>query len=93
MIQIRDEPLCHSILLEHRDQRSITLDAPSNLLYNFRVGYLRGPMSHEELNAYEQEIDVLENTVEILIDKLHELVSEGNHAEAQAIAQQINTLG
>jgi|TARA_B100002019_G_scaffold221901_1_gene194772 soluble cytochrome b562 len=50
-------------------------------------------MSHEELNAYEQEIDVLENTVEILIDKLHELVSEGNHAEAQAIAQQINTLG
>jgi hypothetical protein len=49
-------------------------------------------MSTEEFNAYEQEIDVLESTVEILIDKLHDLVSQGNIEEARVISQQIQTL-
>lgn len=49
-------------------------------------------MSAEEFDAYEHEIDVLENTVEILIDKLHELVSDGNLPEAHSVASKIQTL-
>jgi|TARA_B100000676_G_scaffold198015_1_gene194606 soluble cytochrome b562 len=45
-----------------------------------------------EFDAYEREVDVLESTVEILIDKLHDLVSQGNLEEAQAISAKINTL-
>jgi len=47
-------------------------------------------MSSEFL--HDNEIEFIESTVEVMVDKLHDLISKGQTADAEALAHRIKIL-
>ena len=60
-----------------------------SLLYTIRV-FDGSQMSSEFLQ--DNEIEFIESTVEVMVDKLHDLISKGQTADAEALAHRIKIL-
>jgi len=43
-------------------------------------------------DQFTDEIELMSQTIELLVDQLHELTAQGNYADAKAVANRIREL-